>query len=166
MEKENFKDLWIYIVIIIVVILLKIFIVAPIKVNGISMIDTLEDKDRGLKDTMSTDEILNIEVKHETAIPAGNYYIDITYSSRFKKQLPIILNVKGFDGIRFHSGNSDKDSSGCVILGQNRVVGKVINSRVTCDKFISLLTGAKNKQEKITLTIDLSVTNLNSDLKK
>ena len=83
--------------------------------------DTLEDKDRGLKDTMSIEEI---------------------------------LNIKGFDGIRFHSGNTDKDSSGCVILGQNRVVGKVINSRVTCDKFISLLTGAKNKQEKITLTIE------------
>lgn len=53
MEKENFKDLWIYIVIIIVVILLKIFIVAPIKVNGISMIDTLEDKDIMILDKIS-----------------------------------------------------------------------------------------------------------------
>ncbi len=53
MEKENFKDLWIYIVIIIVVILLKIFIVAPIKVNGTSMIDTLEDKDIMILDKIS-----------------------------------------------------------------------------------------------------------------
>lgn len=115
--------------------------------------DTLEDKDRGLKDTMSVEEILKIKVKHETAIPTGNYNVDITYSPRFKKQLPIVFNVKGFDGIRFHSGNTDKDSSGCVLLGENKVIGKVINSRVTCEKFISLLTGAKNKQEKIILKI-------------
>ena len=116
--------------------------------------DTLEDKDRGLKDTMSVEEILKIKVKHETAIPTGNYNVDITYSPRFKKQLPIVLNVKGFDGIRFHSGNTDKDSSGCVLLGENKLIGKVINSRVTCEKFISLLTGAKNKKEKITLKIE------------
>lgn len=116
--------------------------------------DTLEDKDRGLKDTMSVEEILKIKVKHETAIPTGTYNMDITYSPKFKKQLPLILNVKGFEGIRVHSGNSDKDSSGCVILGQNKVVGKVINSRVTCDKFNTILTGAKNRQEKITLKIE------------
>ena len=103
---------------------------------------------------MSVEEILKIKVKHKTAIPTGNYNVDITYSPRFKNQLPIVLNVKGFDGIRIHAGNSDKDSSGCVILGQNKVVGKVINSRVTCDKFNTALTGAKNKQEKITLKIE------------
>ena len=53
MEKENFKDLWIYVVIIIVVILIKIFIVAPIRVNGTSMIDTLEDKDIMILDKIS-----------------------------------------------------------------------------------------------------------------
>ena len=116
--------------------------------------DTLEDKDRGLKDTMSVEEILNIKVKHKTAIPIGNYNVDITYSPRFKKQLPIILNVKGFDGIRFHSGNTDKDSSGCVLLGENKVIGKVINSRVTYDKFNIALTGARNRKEKITLKIE------------
>ena len=116
--------------------------------------DTLEDKDKGLKDTMSIEEILNIKVKHKTAIPTGNYNVDITYSPRFKKQLPIVLNVKGFDGIRYHNGNTDKDSSGCVLLGENKVIGKIINSKVTCDKFNTALTGAKNRKEKITLKIE------------
>ena len=100
--------------------------------------DTLEDKDRGLKDTMSVEEILNIKVKHETAIPTGNYNVDITYSPRFKKQLPIILNVKGFDGIRFHSGNTDKDSSGCVLLGENKVIGKVIIKNTSGDRLVQI----------------------------
>ncbi len=130
------------------------YTIGKLYIDGKYFCDTLEDKDRGLRDTMSVDEILSIKVKHETAIPTGTYNIDITYSPKFKKQLPLILNVKGFEGIRVHSGNSDKDSSGCVILGQNKVVGKVINSRVTCDKFNTTLTGAKNRKEKITLKIE------------
>lgn len=130
------------------------YTIGKLYIDGKYFCDTLEDKDRGLNDNMSADKILSIKVKHETAIPTGTYNIDITYSPKFKKQLPLILNVKGFEGIRVHSGNSDKDSSGCIILGQNKVIGKVINSRVTCEKFISLLTGTKNKKEKITLKIE------------
>lgn len=130
------------------------YTIGKLYIDGKYFCDTLEDKDRSLRDTMSVDEILSIKVKHETAIPTGTYNMDITYSPKFKKQLPLILNVKGFEGIRVHSGNTDKDSSGCVILGQNKVVGKVINSRVTCDKFNTILTGAKNRKEKITLKIE------------
>lgn len=130
------------------------YTIGKLYIDGKYFCDTLEDKDRGLKDSMSVDEILKIKVKHETAIPTGTYNMDITYSPKFKKQLPLVLNVKGFEGIRFHSGNSCLDSSGCVLLGQNKVVGKVINSRVTCDKFNTILTGAKNKKEKITLKIE------------
>lgn len=130
------------------------YTIGKLYIDGKYFCDTLEDKDRGLNDNMSVDKILSIKVKHETAIPTGTYNIDITYSPKFKKQLPLILNVKGFEGIRVHSGNSDKDSSGCIILGQNKVVGKVINSRVTCDRFNTTLTGAKNRKEKITLKIE------------
>lgn len=130
------------------------YTIGKLYIDGKYFCDTLEDKDRGLNDNMSVDKILSIKVKHETAIPTGTYNMNITYSPKFKKQLPLILNVKGFEGIRVHSGNTDKDSSGCVILGQNKVVGKVINSRVTCDKFNTTLTGAKNRKEKITLKIE------------
>ena len=115
--------------------------------------DTLEDKDRGLKDTMSVEEILSIKVKHETAIPTGNYNVDITYSPRFKRNLPLINNVKGFEGIRVHNGNTPQHTEGCVLLGFNKIKGQVINSKVTVNKFIDIVQKALNKGEKVTITI-------------
>ena len=115
--------------------------------------DTLEDKDRGLKDTMSVEEILSIKVKHETAIPTGNYNVDITYSPRFKRNLPLINNVKGFEGIRVHNGNIPQHTEGCVLLGFNKIKGQVVDSKVTVNKFIDIVQKALNKGEKVTITI-------------
>lgn len=130
------------------------YTIGKLYIDGKYQCDVLEDKDRGLTDNMSLDEIKAIKVKGETAIPTGTYNMDITYSPRFKKQLPLVMNVKGFNGIRWHSGNSPKDTEGCELLGENKVVGKVINSKATCNRVFPLLTGAKNKGEKITLTIE------------
>lgn len=79
---------------------------------------------------MSVEQIKKSKVYGETAIPTGTYSVTYTYSTRFKKYMPLINNVKGFDGIRIHSGNTAKDTLGCIIVGDNKVVGKVINSRV------------------------------------
>jgi len=67
--------------------------------------------------------------------------------------MPLINNVKGFDGIRIHSGNTDKDTLGCIILGENKVVGKVINSRNTCDKVYSIIKKALDDGDKVSITI-------------
>jgi len=67
--------------------------------------------------------------------------------------MPHILNVKGFDGIRIHAGNTDKDSLGCVLVGKNKVVGKVIESQLTYKKLYSELITAQNAKEQIKLTI-------------
>lgn len=135
--------------------------------NGNTWIaDTVEDKDRGLKSTMSLEEIKRIKVKNETAIPVGKYEITLDIvsprfgSKTFYKQyanggkLPRLLNVKGFDGVLMHCGNSALDSSGCLILGLNKVTGKVINSQETFKKVYSLLQDAKKKGEKIYITIE------------
>ena len=111
--------------------------------------DTLEDKDRGLTDNMTVSEISRIKIKKETAIPTGTYKVTITYSNRFKKNMPLINDVKGFEGIRIHSGNTDKDTEGCVLVGFNKVKGNVINSRDTYNKLFSILSKSNN----ITITI-------------
>ena len=122
-------------------------------INGKYFSDALEDPDRGLTDTMSLEEIKKIKIKGNTCIPYGTYNITITYSPRFKKNLPLINNVKGFDGIRVHSGNTPQHTEGCVLLGFNKIKGQVVDSKVTVNKFIDIVQKALNKGEKVTITI-------------
>ena len=122
-------------------------------INNEYFSDALEDPDRGLTDTMSLEEIKKVKIKGNTCIPYGTYNITITYSPRFKKNLPLLNNVKGFDGIRIHSGNKPQDTEGCLLPGFNKVKGQVIDSRVTTDKLIAQIQQALNKGEKVTITI-------------
>ena len=122
-------------------------------INGKYFSDALEDPDRGLTDSMSLEEIKRIKVKGDTCIPYGTYNVTITYSPRFKKNLPLINNVKGFEGIRIHSGNTPQDTEGCLLLGFNKIKGQVVDSRVTVSKFITQIQQALNKGEKVTITI-------------
>ena len=104
------------------------YTIGKLFINDEYFCDTIEDRDRGLKSTMSDEYIRKKKVYAETAIPTGTYKIEMTYSNRFKRILPLLVGVKGFSGIRIHRGNTDLDSSGCIIVGENKVVGKVINS--------------------------------------
>lgn len=128
------------------------YTIGKLYINGSYFCDTIEDKDRGLTQRMSNAEISKIKVYAQTAIPIGKYQIVMTYSSKFKKVMPLLLNVPGFAGIRIHSGNTAEDTEGCIITGQNKVVGKVINSRVTTDKLYSIIKEACAK-EKVYITI-------------
>lgn len=110
------------------------YTIGKLYVDGEYFCDTLEDKDRGLTSDMSLKDIKKIKVYGQTAIPSGRYRVTMNMSSRFKKVMPLLLNVPGFDGIRIHSGNTAADTQGCILLGQNKVVGKVINSRIYTDK--------------------------------
>lgn len=122
--------------------------------------DTLEDKDRGLLQSMTENEILKIKVKNQTAIPTGKYKIDMnTVSPRFgnsswaklyKGIVPRLINVPGYSGVLIHPGNTVSDTSGCILLGQNKVVGQVINSQVTWKAFMQKVTSCK---EAINITI-------------
>ena len=114
---------------------------------------------------MSEANINSIKVKHKTAIPTGIYEVlmNVVSGTFIKKQLykdfcqgkvPRLKYVKGFSGILIHSGTDQESSSGCIIVGENKVVGKVINSWATYKRVYNVLKAAANKGEKITLTIE------------
>ena len=100
-------------------------------INGEYFCDTLEDTDRGLANTMPLSQIQAEKRKGTTAIPTGRYLMELTVSPRFGRTLPILIGVKGFDGIRIHRGNSHEDTEGCILVGENKAVGKVLNSANT-----------------------------------
>lgn len=125
------------------------YTIGKLYINGQYFCDTLEDKDRGLK---QTDNIISIKAKKifgKTAIPLGTYNVDITYSPKFKKYLPLVENVKGFSGIRIHSGNTVDATDGCILVGKNTIVGMVTHSQDTLKALLQKL----NVNDNITLTI-------------
>ena len=99
---------------------------------------TLEDKERKVK------------IKGETAISKGTYIVGITLSNRFKKLLPILLNVPNFEGVRIHSGNSNHDTEGCILVGTSRSEDYIGNSRLAFGRLFKKMQLAKS----ITLTIE------------
>lgn len=140
------------------------YTIGKLYVDGGYFCDTLEDKDRGLNYRMPLAEIKRKKVYGQTAIPTGKYEIAMNicspaYSQKSKWKeycggfMPRLKNVPAFDGILIHSGNTDKDTYGCVLVGENKVVGKVINSEATFKKLYPILQGAYRRGEKITLEI-------------
>lgn len=108
--------------------------------------DTLEDRVRDLSK--------EAKVKGQTAIPTGRYRVYLTYSPRFKRILPLLDNVPQFTGVRIHRGNTAKDTEGCILVGFNREVGKVLDSAATEQRLMAVLQNAVNKGEQIFITIE------------
>ena len=90
----------------------------------------------------------------KTAIPEGRYPLVMTKSVRFKKWLPLLLGVPGFSGVRIHAGNTAKDTQGCILVGENRKVGMVVNSRLCLHHLIERFTKARDKDEAVFITIE------------
>lgn len=120
------------------------YTIGKLYLDGVYFCDTLEDKDRGLTKSMPLSEINAKKVYGETAIPVGTYAVKITYSPKFKKNLPRLYNVPGYEGILIHSGNYPKDTLGCILVGKNTVVGAVMESRATMEKLLWRLAGQAN----------------------
>ena len=111
--------------------------IGELLVDGIWECFTLEDTERAIK------------IKGETAIPKGTYRIIINESNRFKRLLPLLIDVPNFEGVRIHSGNSNHDTEGCILVGQTRNKNYIGQSRKAFDKLFKKMQAAKN----ITLTI-------------
>lgn len=117
------------------------YTIGKLSIDGQYFCDTLEDKVR-LKPGMTLSQMRRIKVQAETAIPAGEYQVVIDKSARFGKRMPRLLHVPCFEGIRIHSGNTDKDTEGCILVGTNSEKGKVLRSREAFDKLMKILEPA------------------------
>ncbi len=127
------------------------YTIGKLYINGEYFCDTLEDKVRDLNKNGVFD---NGEKKiyGQTAIPYGTYNVKWTYSNKFKKYMPLIENVPSFAGIRIHAGNSSADTQGCVLVGENKAVGKVLNSKNTVNKLYPIIEKAC-KNDSVTIEI-------------
>lgn len=129
----------------------KDYCIGKLYINGVYFCDTLEDVDRGLSDAMTEEEIRELKIKGKTAIPVGIYTVLMTYSPKYQKIMPLINNVKGYSGIRIHSGNTAKDTEGCLLVGKNTVVGRLTDSKITFNALFKKLQ--QKGSNKITIEI-------------
>lgn len=117
------------------------FTLGVLSLNGEKLCYTCEDKVREVK------------IYGKTAIPYGTYPLHLTWSNRFQKVLPILLDVPGFEGIRIHSGNTAADTDGCILVGLERTTNRVLCSRDAMAMLMPLIKDAETKKEPIELEI-------------
>ena len=142
------------------------YVIGNLYVDGKYFSNTLEDRDRGLKQTDSLSVIKKKKIYGETAIPTGKYRITLDVVSAkyagvtwYKKlcggRMPRLLNVPGYDGILIHPGGSNGplDTAGCILVGKNTIKGKLTQSRDTFEKLYHILQEARKKNEIITIEI-------------
>lgn len=114
--------------------------------DGAFFCDTLEDVDRKL-------ECGGEKIYGETAIPRGTYKVVLNFSNRFKRVLPQILDVKGFEGIRIHPGNTAADTHGCILVGSRDNHNRILRSRIAFDALFSLMEEAEEQNEDIEIEV-------------
>ena len=129
------------------------YTIGHLYIDGKYFCDTIEDKDRGLMQSLPLSVNMAKKKKGITAIPVGRYRVTLAVQSpRFSKVkqyeacngfLPLLLNVPAFDGIRIHIGNTANDTEGCICVGKNKQVGKVLESTKTFWALYSILQDAK-----------------------
>lgn len=136
------------------------YCISHIYINGVYSHDSIEDYDRGLDEKMSLAQIVSRKIANRTAIPTGHYTVKMNVvSPTFSKKeyyrsfcngiLPRLDPVKGFSGILIHRGVNEDSSSGCIIVGRNKKVGEVTESRETFERIYRLFLEAYRKGERI-----------------
>lgn len=140
------------------------YTIGRLYVDGVLFCNTLEDKDRGLKQTDDLESIAKRKVAGETAIPSGTYSVTLNvtspkyaavkwYWNLCQGRMPRLLSVKGFDGILIHPGTDNLSTRGCVLVGKNTKVGQLTESRATFEKLYKKMDAAAKRGEDITIEI-------------
>lgn len=126
----------------------KTYTIGKLAIDGKDFCDTLEPTWRNIGWGRP-----GRKVNGKTAIPEGHYPVVITFSPKFGKWLPILVHVPLFKGIRIHAGNTADDTEGCILVGENRKKGMVVNSRIWTHRLVQAITEARGRDEAIWITI-------------
>lgn len=115
-------------------VLAETFTLGVVTIDYLSFGYSVEDADRGLDQADPVTELKAKKIHGKTAIPAGVYRVKTTWSNRFQRMMPLVLDVPGFAGVRLHPGNSAANTEGCILLGLARDVkaGTVSRSKAAC----------------------------------
>lgn len=129
------------------------YTIGKLYIDGVYFCDTIEDRDRGLRQELPASVNAAKKRKGVTAIPTGRYQVTLNVKSpKFSKKkayefcdgyLPRLLNVPAFEGVLIHIGNTAADSEGCILVGENKQVGMVLNSTATFKRLYARLKEAK-----------------------
>lgn len=133
------------------------FTLGTFTVDGKHLGYTCEDTDRTLEDDKNGDGNPvdpGEKVYGETAIPRGTYKVELSFSHRFQKVMPEILNVPQFSGVRIHGGNRSKDTLGCILLGAQRLQDGVANCAGVNTRLIELIQQAEDRGEEVWITVE------------
>jgi hypothetical protein len=122
--------------------------IGELSVDGEFLCITIEDTVRQI----AGEPVSAWKIPKVTAIPVGTYPVQVTMSNRFKKPMPLLVGVEGFEGVRIHTGNTSEDTEGCIIVGStwDGVSDFIAGSRVAFDK---LFQGIESATDGCTLTI-------------
>ena len=126
--------------------------IGELTVNGVFECFILEDKDRGLRQGMTISELTALKIKTKTAIPTGRYEIVVSFSDKFQKMLPLLLDVPVYAGIRIHPGNTDANTEGCLLPGKTKSQDMVGSSRIAFTALFDKIKAALQR-EKIFITV-------------
>lgn len=141
------------------------YTIGRLYVDGVYFCNTLEDRERGLKQTDPIATIKSRKVYGETAIPSGTYGVAMNVTSPkyaavswywqlCQGKMPRLLSVPGFEGILIHPGNTALDSLGCILVGRNTKVGQLTESKATFQRLYKEMAKAVKEGEEITIVIE------------
>lgn len=137
LERKHFKDT---------------YTIGNLYVDDTFFSNTLEDKNRDVNKNGKFDNGES-KVYGETCIPFGTYKVVVNMSPKFKRELPRLLDVPSFEGILIHRGNTAEDSAGCILVGENKEVGKVLNSTPYEERLVKMMKEAIARGEEIIIEI-------------
>ena len=129
------------------------YTIGRLYLNEAYFCDTLEDRDRDLNKDGDLEDEGEEKVMGETAIPYGRYHVEVTMSPKFKRMLPLIHDVWGFVGIRIHRGRWPSHTAGCVLVGENKIKGGLINSQEYEENLTRILLNYQKVGEKIYINV-------------
>lgn len=126
------------------------YTIGDLYLNNSLFCKVLEDPIRDLNNDGDLTDNGEQKVYGQTAIPKGAYNVIINMSTRFKKEMPLLLNVPSFEGVRIHAGNTVADTHGCLLVGMKSGKGNISESKVAFDKLMIEL----KKYSEITIIIE------------